>query len=183
MAALKLMAYLFPRPGELRLAEWMEFDLTDAIWTIPAGRAKMRREHKVPLPAQALAILESLRQITGAGALVFPGYGISGGKGRQIAPRPISENTLNGALRRMGYSKDEMTSHGFRAAASTLLNESGMWSSDAIERALAHQDNDAVRRAYARGECWKERVSMAKWWADYLDALRDGAKVFSVSRT
>lgn len=178
-AALKLMAYLFPRPGELRMAEWREFDLVKAVWTIPAARAKMRREHRVPLPLQVLAVLKELQAITGAGRLVFPGYGISGGQGRKVEPRPISENTLNGALRRMGFAQDEMSSHGFRAAASTLLNESGKFSADAIERALAHQDPDAVRRAYARGEHWQERVAMAQWWADQLDAWRDGAKVLS----
>lgn len=177
IAALKLMAYLFPRPGELRQAEWKEFDLDKAVWTIPASRAKMRREHRVPLPPQAIAILSELRMITGRSELAFPGYGRSGGEGRRVAPRPISENTLNGALRRMGYTADDMTAHGFRSAASTLLNESGKFSADAIERALAHQDADAVRRAYARGEHWQERVRMMTWWADYLDALRDGAKV------
>lgn len=178
-AALKLMAYLFPRPGELRMAEWREFDLAKAVWTIPAVRAKMRREHRVPLPDQVLTILKELHAITGGGRLVLPGYGVSGGEGRKIEQRPISENTLNGALRRMGISQDEMSSHGFRAAASTLLNESGKFSADAIERALAHQDPDAVRRAYARGEHWQERVAMAQWWADQLDAWRDGAKVLA----
>jgi integrase len=178
-AALKLMAYLFPRPGELRMAEWREFDLDKAVWTIPAARAKMRREHRVPLPLQVHAILKELQAITGAGRLVFPGYGISGGQGRKVEQRPISENTLNGALRRMGFAQDEMSSHGFRATASTLLNESGKFSADAIERALAHQDPDAVRRAYARGEHWQERVAMAQWWADQLDAWRDGAKILA----
>jgi integrase len=180
-AALKLMGYLFPRPGELRAAEWSEFDLAGAVWTIPAARAKMRRPHRVPLPRQALEILTDLRRITGDGALVFPGYGMSGGTGRKIAPKPMSENTLNGALRRMGYGPDDMTAHGFRAAASTLLNESGKFSADAIERALAHQDADAVRRAYARGEFWEERVRMGQWWADQLDAWRDGARVIPFS--
>ncbi|WP_100961225.1 integrase arm-type DNA-binding domain-containing protein [Bosea sp. FBZP-16] len=178
-AALKLMAYLFPRPGELRMAEWREFDLEKAVWTIPATRAKMRREHRVPLPHQAVAVLSELRPISGSGRLVLPGYGVSGGEGRKVEQRPISENTLNGALRRMGFTQDEMSSHGFRAAASTLLNESGKFSADAIERALAHQDPDAVRRAYARGEHWQERVTMAQWWADQLDAWRDGARVIS----
>lgn len=182
VAALKLMACLFPRPGELRMAEWSEFDLAAAVWTIPASRAKMRRPHRVPLPRQARAILTDLRAFTGAGALVFPGYGMSGGEGRKVAPRPLSENTLNGALRRMGYGPDDMTAHGFRAAASTLLNESGRFSADAIERALAHQDADAVRRAYARGEHWKERVEMAQWWADHLDALREGATILTFER-
>ncbi len=181
-AALRLMAYLFPRPGELRQAEWREFDLDKAVWTIPAIRAKMRREHRVPLPRQALAILKELLPITGGGRLVLPGYGVSGGEGRKVEQRPISENTLNGALRRMGYGQDEMSSHGFRAAASTLLNESGKFSADAIERALAHQDPDAVRRAYARGEHWQEREAMAQWWADQLDAWRDGAKIIPMAR-
>ena len=181
-AALKLMAYLFPRPGELRMAEWREFDLDKAVWTIPASRAKMRREHRIPLSRQALAVLKQLQPISGGGALVLPGYGMSGGMGRKVAQRPISENTLNGALRRMGYGQDEMSSHGFRATASTLLNESGKFSPDAIERALAHQDPDAVRRAYARGEHWPERVSMMQWWADQLDAWRDGAKVLPFDR-
>jgi integrase len=174
VAALKLMALLFPRPGELRLARWSEFDLANAVWTIPASRAKMRREHRVPLPRQALAVLEGLAPITGHGDLVFPGL--------RGAKRPISENTMNAALRRMGYGQDDMTSHGFRAAASTLLNESGKFNPDAIERALAHQEADAVRRAYARGEHWQERVIMGQWWADYLDALRDGAKVIALVR-
>ncbi|OYU48135.1 MAG: integrase [Rhizobiales bacterium PAR1] len=174
VAALKLMALLFPRPGELRLAEWKELDVENAVWIIPAARMKMRREHRVPLPPQALAVLESLRPITGHGDLVFPGI--------VSVKKPISENTMNVALRRMGYGQDEMTAHGFRAAASTLLNESGKFSADAIERALAHQDKDAIRRTYARGEYWPERMKMAVWWADYLDALRNGAKVMPFKR-
>lgn len=164
VAALKLLALLFPRPGELRLAEWVEFDLDRAIWVIPASRMKMRREHRVPLPRQAVQILEALRPITGHQALLFPGIVSS--------RRPISENTLNLALRRMGFGADEMTVHGFRGTASTLLNQSGLFSADAIERALAHQEADAVRRAYARGDHWDERVRMTQWWADYLDGLR-----------
>jgi integrase len=124
----------------------------------------MRREHACPLPRQAVEILEALRSITGRGALVFPGL--------RTDKRPISENTLNGALRRLGYSKDEATAHGFRATASTMLNECGLWSHDAIERALAHQDPNAVRRAYARGAYSDERVRMAQWRADHLDELR-----------
>jgi integrase len=169
IAALKLMALLFPRPGELRLAEWKEFDLEAAIWAIPATRTKMRREHRVPLSRQALAILEGLYPISGHAALVFPGL--------QGHLKPISENTLNLALRRLGFTQDEATAHGFRATASSLLNESGRFLVDVIERALAHQDTDAVRRACARGEHWQERVAMNQWWADHLDTLRDGAKV------
>ena len=166
-AALQLMAILFPRPGELRMAEWTEFDLDKAIWTIPAERAKMRRQHRSPLPPQAIEILRRLQEITGKGRLAFPSI--------RTVMRPISENTLNAALRRLGYGQDEATSHGFRATASTLLNESGMWNADAIERQLAHVDADAVRRAYARGEHWDERVRMMQWWADYLAGLRESA--------
>lgn len=118
-AALKLMPILFPRPGELRAAEWSEFDFETAVWKLPAGRMKMRREHRVPLPTQAITILESLREITGQATLVFPSV--------RTMDRPISNGTLNAALRRLGYSKDEVTAHGFRASASSLLNESGKW--------------------------------------------------------
>jgi integrase len=153
----------------LRLAEWPEFDLEAAVWSIPASRMKMRRPHKVPLPSQAIAILTQLRDITGHAKLVFPSA--------WSLLRPISDNTLNAALRRLGYSQDEATAHGFRATASSLLNESGLWHADAIERQLAHEDADAVRRAYARAEFWDERVRMMQWWADKLDALRKGATV------
>ncbi len=163
-AGLRLLPLVFTRPGELRMAEWREFDLANAVWTIPAGRTKMRRAHEVPLARQAVAILSELHALTGRGRLVFPGL--------RSVERPISENTLNASMRRMGYSNDEVTAHGFRATASTLLNQSGKFSPDAIERALAHQDPDAVRRAYNRGAYWQERVEMAQWWADYLDHLR-----------
>lgn len=165
------MAILFPRPGELRMAEWSEFDLANAIWTIPAERTKMRRSHRVPLPPLALGILNELHQITGKSALVFPCV--------RTLMRPISENTLNAALRRLGYSKDEATAHGFRATAATLLNESGKWHPDAIERQLAHVENNDVRRAYARGEHWDERVKMLGWWANHLSQLQEGGKVVS----
>jgi integrase len=148
------------------MATWVEFDVQKAVWAIPAARAKMRREHHVPLPRQALAILKDLREITGHRQMLFPGL-ISRDK-------PISENTMNVALRRLGFGQEEMTSHGFRASASTLLNESGKWSEDAIERQLAHIDKNAVRRAYARGQFWDERVAMMSWWADYVDQLRSG---------
>lgn len=163
-AALNLVVVLAPRPGELRLAHWGEFDLDAAIWTIPAERTKMRREHRVPLPTQAVAILRQLHGLTGGGELVFPSI--------RSTSRPISENTLNAALRRIGYASDEVTSHGFRATFSTIANESGKWSADAIERALAHVDSDSVRRAYHRAEYWEERVAMAQWYADLLDELR-----------
>ena len=164
-AALKLMALLFPRPGELRAAEWDEFDLDKAFWNIPAARTKMRRPHHVPLSKQAIDVLKLLRNVVRDNALLFPGI--------RTADRPISDGTLNAALRRLGYGKDEVTSHGFRATASSLLNESGKWHPDAIERQLAHVEGDNVRRAYARGEHWDERVEMMQWWADYLDELRE----------
>ena len=167
--ALRLAPHVFVRPGELRMAEWKEIDLDAAIWRIPSTRMKMRREHVVPLSEQAVAILKEAQGLTGAGRLVFPSV--------RTPLRPMSENTLNAALRRLGYGKDEMTSHGFRSTASTLLNESGKWSSDAIERALAHGDSDSVRAAYHRGVHWDERVKMAQWWSDHLDRLREGGKV------
>lgn len=176
-AALNLLALLFPRPGELRQACWREFDLASRIWIIPAARTKMRREHEVPLPPQAIEILESLRLIVGRSELLFPGFGMSGGQGRKVGPKPISENTLNGALRRLGYSKEQMSAHGFRSTASTFLNESRLFSPDAIEHALAHQDTNAIRRAYNRGNSWEERVVMAQWWADRLDQLKTGGEV------
>ncbi|NOR63872.1 MAG: tyrosine-type recombinase/integrase [Rhodobacteraceae bacterium] len=162
--ALHLMAILAQRPGELRHARWDEFDFKEAVWSIPAEKMKMRKPHNVPLPAQALALLEELRPITGAGELLFPSL--------RSWQRPMSENTLNAALRRMGYSGDEMTAHGFRASFSTLANESGLWNPDAIERALAHVEKNEVRRAYARGEHWEERVRLADWWAGFLSEMR-----------
>lgn len=165
---LQLMALLFPRPGELRKAEWSEFDFERAIWTIPAARMKGRRApaHRKPLSIQALEALASLHELTGRHDLVFPG--------NRTWKRPISENTLNSALRRIGFGQDEASSHGFRATASTLLNESGLWHEDAIERELSHLEGNEVRRAYARGEHWDERIRMMQWWADHLDNLRTG---------
>ncbi|MFB9984292.1 tyrosine-type recombinase/integrase [Mesorhizobium kowhaii] len=162
-AALKLMALLFPRPGELRASEWVEFDFENSVWIIPEARMKMRRPHRVPLSRQAVTILTDLTKISGNGTLLFPSV--------RSASRPISDNTLNAALRRLGYSKREATAHGFRATASTLLNECGKWHPDAIERQLAHIENNNVRRAYARAEHWEERVRMLQWWADYLDEI------------
>lgn len=164
-AALQLMALLYPRPGELRMAHWVEFDLDAGKWTIPAARTKMRREHVKPLSKQAVMLLLELHRHTGDGSLVFPSI-----KSRK---QPISENTLNGALRRLGFTTDEMTSHGFRASASTLLNESKKWPADAIEAELAHVGADQVRRAYHRALYWDDRVKMAQAWADDIDALRN----------
>ena len=163
------------RPGELRHAEWSEFDLGKAVWSIPAEKMKMRRPHRIPLARQPLAILRGLQEITGNGRWLFPSV--------RTSTRPISENTLNAALRRLGYGSEEMSAHGFRSMASTRLNEMGRWSPDAIERQLAHQEANAVRRAYTHGaDFWNERVQMMQAWADYLDQLRDGGKVVPLSK-
>lgn len=170
--ALQLSALLFVRPGEMRHAEWTEIDTGAAVWRIPAAKMKGRVEHAVPLSRQAIALLDAARGLSGHGRYVFPSI--------RSGLRPMSENTVNGALRRLGFTGDEMTAHGFRAMASTLLNESGRWSSDAIERALAHKDRDAIRAAYHRGPHWAERVAMAQWWADHLDLLRVGAAIVPI---
>lgn len=162
--ALELLALTFVRPGELRAAEWAEFKLDVAVWEIPAGRMKMRKPHRIPLAPRAVAILDELRKLAGQGRFLFPSV-------RSVA-RCMSENTLNAALRRMGFTNDDMTSHGFRASASSMLNESGLWNPDAIERQLAHVDGDTVRRAYARAEFWDERVRMMAWWADRCEEMR-----------
>lgn len=162
-AALKLMVLLYPRPGELRLALWEEFDLEKATWSIPAARSKMRREHVKHLPDMAIEILRQLQYETGSNYRVFPS---------SIArDKPISENTMNQALRRIGFEKDEHTSHGFRASASSLLNESGLWNDDAIEAELAHIGADQVRRAYHRARYWDERMKMANWWANKVASM------------
>ena len=169
-AALRLAPLVFVRPGELRHAEWAEFDLPAAEWRIPPAKMKMRRPHRVPLSRQALDVLRDLRPISGGGRFLFPSI--------RSTVRPMSENTLNAALRRLGYGTDEMTAHGFRAMASTRLNEMGGWNPDAIERQLAHQEQDDTRRAYVHAaEYWPERVKMMQAWADYLDELRERGKV------
>lgn len=173
LLGLKLSALLFVRPGELRKAEWAEIDFDVAVWRIRAERMKGQVAHVVPLSRQAVALLRELQELTGDGRFVFPSI--------RTPARPMSENTVNGALRRLGYTNAEMTAHGFRAMASTLLNESGKWSSDAIERALAHKDKDIVRAAYHRGTHWPERVRMAQWWSDHLDTLKKGADILVFS--
>ena len=166
--ALQLAPLVFVRPGELRAAEWQEFDLDNAEWRIPGSRMKMRTTHIVPLSHQAVAILRELYPLTGRGKYVFPSL--------RTGDRPMSENTVNAALRRLGYDKSEMTGHGFRSMASTLLNEQG-WHHDAIERQLAHIERNAVRGAYNYAEHLPERRRMLQFWADYLDGLRSGAAV------
>ena len=161
--ALRMSAYTFPRPGELRKAEWSEFDLDRAEWRIPAQKMKMRQEHIVPLARQTVEILTDLHPLTSrSGKWVFPG-------GRQRS-RPMSENAISAALRAMGYERDDMTAHGFRTTASTLLNEAG-WAPDVIERQLAHSPRDKVRAAYNRASYMDERRRMMQEWADKLDRL------------
>ena len=168
-AALRLAPLVFARPGELRFAEWPEFDLVGAEWKIPAAKMKMRRPHRVPLSRQAVEIVRELQEFTGRGRWLFPSV--------RTAARPMSENTLNAALRRIGYSSDEMTAHGFRSMATM-----GRWNADAIERQLAHQESNSVRRPYDRAEHWAERVRMMQVWADYLDYLRQGGEGTSLPR-
>ncbi|MBB5373783.1 tyrosine-type recombinase/integrase [Acidocella aromatica] len=166
MYALKLTPHVFQRPGEIREMEWAEVDFEKAVWMIPTTRMKMREPHTVPLSRQAVVILCEMRSLSGSGRYVFPSV--------RTRARPISDNTVNAALRRMGYSKDQMTAHGFRTSASSLLNESGKWNPDAIERALAHMVPGIIRRIYNQSAYWAERVEMAQWWSDYLDDLRRG---------
>ncbi len=164
--ALQLLAQTFVRTNELIGAEWGEFDLENALWIIPAGRMKMKTEHIVPLARQALTILAELKQISYGSRFVFPG---------RNRDKPISNNTMLFALYRMGY-KGKMTGHGFRAVASTILNETG-FNSDVIERQLAHCERNEVRGAYNRAEYLPERKRMMQHWADYLDSIEAGAKV------
>lgn len=167
--AMRLSPHVLLRPGELRQAEWTDIDFNEAIWFIPAERMKMRRPHRVPLSRQVLAMLRELHEHTHWWKYLFPCLG----KPRKA----MSENAVNQGLRKLGYTTDQMTAHGFRAMAATLLNEMGEWNPDAIERQLAHVDTNQVRRAYARGEYWDERVVMMQRWSDYLDQLRDGGKI------
>lgn len=169
IAALRLTPHVFQRPGEIRQMQWAELNLEGKIWTIPAARMKQRQPHSVPLSDQAMQLLTTISEFTGRGRYVFPSL--------RSRDRPMSENTINGALRRLGYTGSEMTAHGFRSTASSLLNECGRWNPDAIERALAHRETNQVRAAYHRASYWEERVKMAQWWSDYLDELRDGAEV------
>jgi len=161
--ALQLAPLVFVRPGELRKAEWSEIDLEAGEWRIPPGRMKMKTKHIVPLSSQAVAILRALQPLTGKGHYLFPGA--------RSRERCMSENTVNGALRRLGWSGSEMTGHGFRSMASTLLNEQG-WNRDAIERQLAHTERNSIRAAYNYAEHLPERRRMMQAWSDYLHTLR-----------
>ncbi len=173
MAALKLAPLVFARPGNLRAMEWAELDLDAAEWRIPAHKMKVREAHVIPLAKQAIAILRELQSLTGNGSYVFPSL--------RTGWRPMSENTVNAALRRLGYDKDTMTGHGFRALASTRLNELG-WAPDVIERQLAHAERNKVRAAYNRASYLSERRRMMQAWADYLDSLRAPNNVVKLAR-
>jgi integrase len=171
--ALKLSPLVFVRPGELRQAEWSEIDLENAEWRIPPEKMKMRVVHIVPLSKQAIEALKEIQPLTGRDKYVFPS--------NRTITRPMSNNTVNAALRRMGYTKDEMTAHGFRSMASTILNEQG-WLGDAIERQLAHGESNGVRAAYNYAQHLPERKKMMQAWADYLDGLASGANVIPINR-
>lgn len=174
LAALKLAPLVFVRPGELRHAEWAEFDLDGAIWRIPGKKMKMKAAHLVPLSSQAVTILREIYTFSGGDRYVFTGL--------RTASRPMSENTVNAALRRLGYSDEEMTGHGFRSMAATRLNEMG-WNADAIERQLAHAESNKVREAYTHAvQYLEERTRMMQAWADYLDGLRAAGDVLAVKR-
>ena len=166
--ALKLAPLVFVRPGELRAAEWTEFDLVNAEWRIPGERMKMGDPHLVPLSRQALAILRELQPLARGGKYLFPSL--------RTRDRPMSDNTINAALRRMGYTSEEQTGHGFRSMASTLLNEQG-FPPDVIELQLAHTERNKVRAAYNKAQRLPERRKMMQAWADYLDGLRAGGNV------
>ncbi len=171
--AMRFMLLTFVRTTELRHAEWKEFRLEgkNPIWIIPPERMKMRREHQVPLARQTLEVLDRVREFSAEEILVFPG--------QQNPNRPMSENTLLYALYRMGYHS-RATTHGFRSTASTILNESGRWHPDAIERQLAQTDANQVRKVYNRAEYLEERRRMMQWWADHLDTLSVPAEIINL---
>jgi integrase len=166
--ALKLAPLVFLRPGELRRGEWEEIDFENAEWNIPAGRMKMKEPHLVPLSKQAIEILTELKKLTGTGRYVFPG---------RTSERPMSDNAILAALRNMGYAKEEMSGHGFRAMARTILDEVLQFRPDFIEHQLAHAVRDPNGRAYNRTSHLAERRRMMQQWASYLDGLKAGAKV------
>ncbi len=171
--ALKLAPLVFVRPGELRAAEWAEFDFPNAEWRIPGERMKMGELHIVPLSRQALAVLRELEPLARGGRYLFPSL--------RTRDRPMSDNTINAALRRLGYTSEEQTGHGFRTMASTLLNEQG-FPPDVIELQLAHTERNKVRAAYNKAQRLPERRKMMQTWADYLDRLRTGAQVIPLRR-
>lgn len=172
--AFKLSALFGLRPGEVRGLEWSEVDVDNALIRIPLGKMKSRRLHTVPLCRQALQIIEELKPLTGGGRFCFPGM--------RMNDRPMSENTINAALRRLGYdTKNEQTAHGFRSSFSTMAHGSGLFRGEVVEIQLAHKHGDAVRLAYDRGEYLEERRRLMQWWADECDRMREGAKIIPLS--
>jgi len=171
--ALRLLMLTATRPGEVRGAHWDEVDMDAALWTIPAERMKMRQEHRVPLSRQALELLQSMQPLSGGRELIFPSP--------YYPSKPLSENTFNSAMARMGY-KNLATAHGFRALFSTVCNETG-WRADVIERQLAHKERNEVRAAYHRSTYMDERAKLLQWWADYLDGRKTGKVVHLHQRT
>lgn len=169
--ALQILPYIFLRSKELRFSKWTFIDFDEAEWRIPRPNMKMKEMHVIPLARQVIDLLRELQPLTGSGELIFPG----------VKPgRPLSENTINGALRRLGYTGDEMTGHGFRTVASTFLNEQG-WHEDLIELQLAHSERDEVRATYNRAQRLSDRKRMMQAWADYLDGLKAGGNVVSIN--
>ena len=174
--ALRLAPLVFVRPGELRAAQWPEFDLEKAEWRIPAARMKMREQHIVPLSRQAVEILREVEPLTNRGVPAKPDWPRYVFPSARSSERPMSNNAILAAMRRMGYTKEEMTGHGFRSMASTLLHEQG-WNHQVIERQLAHAERNAVSAAYNFAEHLPERRKMMQAWADYLDSLKAVADV------
>lgn len=163
--ALKLLPYFFVRPGELRHAEWSEFNFEEKLWSIPAHKMKMNREHLVPLSNQTLELLNELKQIITNSKYLFPSI--------RTHLKPMSENTMNAGLKSMGYDGDTMTAHGFRSIASTHLHQSEKWDSLAIEMQLAHKDKNVIRDTYNKADYINTRTNMMQWWSDYLDGLKN----------
>ena len=172
--ALRLAPLVFVRPGELRQAEWREIKFEQAEWKIPAEKMKMGSPHIVPLATQAVELLKEIEPLTGRGRYVFPSL--------RTTERPMSNNTVLAALRRLGYAKEEMSGHGFRAMASTVLHEQG-WASDVIERQLSHTERNSIKAAYNHAQHLPERRKMMQAWADYLDTLKNGGKVVPIFKT
>jgi len=171
--ALKLHPYVATRPGELRHAEWQEIDFDNKMWSIPAGRMKMKKPHMVPLSEPALKVLRELQSVTGSGTYLFPSI--------RTMSKPISDNAMNAALRRMGYTKEDFVSHGWRAVFRTLADEALHERLDIIEAQLAHQVKDALGRAYNRTSFLKERRQLMDNWGEYLDQLKQGAKIIPLN--
>lgn len=183
-AGLQLLALTALRPGELRLAHWDEIRWEEALWVLPVGRMKQRKPFAQPLSRQALAILTELRTYTGGddnNALIFPGFGKSGGGDKPLVPKPMSENTLGGGLRRLGFGNEEHVAHGFRSSFSTLMHGTGRYNPDHIEAALSHYRGD-VRSIYDRNTFLHERVPLMQAWADMCDAMKAGGKVVPLAR-